>query len=141
MDQIVGADGEEVDFTREQRRGEGGRRHFDHDADRHGRRGDPALEQFRPRPRSACGRCGLLHRRYERKHHPQRAVLGGAQQRPHLGLENVRLGEAEADAAQAGMPDTLYPFLFREPAASSAASTSGLASWRSSAIRWLKATR
>ena len=104
LDQIVGADGEEVDFAREQRRGERRRRHFDHDADRHVGAVDAArlelgarLVEQRPR------RAHFLHRRHEREHDPQRAVRRRAQQRAQLRLEDRRLRQAEADAAQPGV--------------------------------------
>ena len=81
--------------------------------------GSGFLEQ---RPR----RAHLVQRRHEREHDPHRAVRRGAQQRAQLRLEDRRLRQAEADAAQPGMAAALAdPGNHR---ASSAASTSGRAS-------------
>ena len=69
LDEIVGADGEEVDLAREQRRGERRRRHLDHDADRHVGGVDAARLELRPRlGEQRARRADLVHRRHEREH-------------------------------------------------------------------------
>ena len=71
LDQIVGADGQEVDFRREQIGGERRGRHFDHRADRRRR-----ACRARPRPRRAraCASRTSSTAGHERKHHAQPPV-------------------------------------------------------------------
>ena len=102
LNEIVGANREEVHLAREERGGEGRRGHLDHDPDRHGRRLDTAIPELAPRlVDDRAGRSNLLHRGHKGKQDSQRTVYRGAQQRPHLPLEHLGFCEAEADAAQA----------------------------------------
>ena len=58
-------------------------------------------------------RAHFVQRRHEREHHTNRTMRCGAQQRAQLGLEDRRLRQPEADAAQPGMA---APLVIGKPA-------------------------
>ena len=103
LDQVVGADGEELAFPRQPRGREGGARHLDHGADLGGiaefalllrELGLDVVNQLRALPQ------------FENvgdhwNHDPGPARAGGAQQCPQLGAEQAAVFEAQAHRAQA----------------------------------------
>ena len=102
LDQIVGADAEEVRFVSKQIDRQRCRRHFDHDADRHRWRRDAALFQRLDRVRHGLPReSELLHARHEGEHDPQRPVHGGAEQRAELRLKHFFERQAQPQSAEA----------------------------------------
>ena len=100
LDQIVGADCEEIDLAGQQVRRERRRRHFDHDADLHRRRRAAAIELQGDVAKQAPGCAHLFDAGDEWQQHAQIAVGGRAQHRPELLLERRATGQAQAQAAQ-----------------------------------------
>ncbi len=98
LDEIVGADGEEVGLLRQQVGGQRRRRHLDHRADRDGAR----LAEFLGHvAHHGAGRPHLLDRRHEREHDAELPVRRGAQQRPQLRAQHVGVRQAESQTAAA----------------------------------------
>ncbi len=99
LDEIVGADGEEVHLGGQQVRRQRGRRHLDHRADREARGGvDVARDLIEDRASLAH----LLHRGHEGKHHAEGPVRGRADQGAQLRPQHLGMGEAEPQAAEPG---------------------------------------
>ena len=119
LNQVVGADGNEVDELEDAADGHGGGRDFDHAADADRAEGFAAFGQL------ALGRVqmdkALAHfgnGRNHRPHHAHGAVGGGAEDGAHLGAEHDRLGEAQANAGQAecGVEAAVGRAVLAEPA-------------------------
>ena len=101
MNEIVGADREEIDLPGEQIGRVGRSRDFNHHADRHPRHDLAA-------PREIGGRLGhhaacfpqLLDARHEREHDAQLPVSRRPEQRAQLHLKQLGSREAQSEAAQ-----------------------------------------
>ena len=106
LDQIVGADGEEVHFRRQQIGDERGGRDFDHRADLDprgvGLTGTAPAEAGHDVGKNHPCLAHFFDGRDEREHDAQRPVRRGAHQRPHLRAQHLGVGEPEPQAAQAG---------------------------------------
>ena len=101
LDQIVGADGYEVEIFEQAGHGECGGRDFDHAADFDVAEGFAALGEL------AAGGVQVDQALFElgqagnhRPHHFDFAEHGGAQNGAHLGAEHHRLGVAQTDAGE-----------------------------------------
>ena len=119
LDQVVGADGDEVGQFQDAADGHGGGRDFNHAADADGAEGfaafgklalggvevDQALAHF--------GQGGN-----HRPHHAHGAVDGGAEDGTHLGAEHDGFGEAQADAGESerGVEAAVGGGILTEPA-------------------------
>jgi hypothetical protein len=104
LDQVVGADGEEIDLVREAvgHQGRGG--HLDHDAERHvgiERHPLPAeivADRFDHRLRPAQ----LGQTAHHRQHHPHLAMRAGAEDAAQLRPEHVLMPQTQPDGPHCG---------------------------------------
>ena len=88
LNEIVRADGEEIDLARQQIGSVCRRRNLDHHADRHLRHDFAPAHELRARVGDHLPRLAhLLDARHERKHDPELPVTRGPQQRAQLHLE------------------------------------------------------
>ena len=102
LDQIVRADGEEIDLLGQPVGDEGRRRHLDHHAQRHvGIARDPLAQEVAPHlVHDGSGAQVLAHAAHHREHHPHLAVRRRAEGAAELGAEDVFALQAQPDAAQ-----------------------------------------